>query len=85
MLAHFLALVYRITAISLPIKFLIITFLYNRSAMKKVGGQWTEGNLDKYLKSPADYAPGNAMAFAGIPNAKDRADVVAYLKTKVAE
>jgi cytochrome c2 len=23
---------------------------------------------------------GNAMAFAGIPNAKDRADVVAYLK-----
>ena len=23
---------------------------------------------------------GNAMAFAGIPNAKDRADVVAYIK-----
>ena len=28
---------------------------------------------------------GNAMAFAGIPNAKDRADLVSYLKTKVAE
>jgi cytochrome c2 len=28
---------------------------------------------------------GNSMAFAGIPNAKDRADLVAYLKTKVAE
>mmetsp|Transcript_18382 Transcript_18382/g.13241 ORF Transcript_18382/g.13241 Transcript_18382/m.13241 type:complete len:108 (+) Transcript_18382:44-367(+) len=42
--------------------------------------KWTDGNLDKYLKSPADYAPGNAMAFAGIANAKDRADVIAYLK-----
>ena len=51
--------------------------------------------MDKWLKSPADYAPGKinavivnigtSMAFAGIPNAKDRADLVAYLKTKVAE
>ena len=48
-------------------------------------GKWTDKNLDKYLKSPADYAPGNAMAFAGVPNptqpnAKDRADIIAYLK-----
>lgn len=27
---------------------------------------------------------GNSMAFAGIANAKDRADLVAYLKTKTA-
>lgn len=53
--------------------------------MKGLGGIWTEANLDKYLKSPADYAPGNAMAFAGIPNAKDRADLVSFLKTKAAE
>ena len=69
--------------------------IYYRSALKGKGGQWTEGNLDKWLKSPADYAPGKicavlvnigtSMAFAGIPNAKDRADLVAYLKTKVAE
>ena len=63
----------------------MFTLIIYRSALKGKGGQWTEGNLDKYLKSPADYAPGNAMAFAGIPNAKDRADLVAYLKTKVAE
>ena len=51
--------------------------------------KWTDANLDKYLKSPADFAPGklmaddivgNAMAFAGLPNAKDRADLIAYLK-----
>ena len=45
------------------------------------GKTWKDGTLDKYLKSPADYAPGNAMAFAGIANAKDRGDVIAYLKT----
>lgn len=50
--------------------------------LKTDGKKWTDGNLDKYLKSPADYAPGNAMAFAGLANAKDRADVIAYLKTK---
>ena len=52
-------------------------------ALKGVSGKkWTDGNLDKYLKSPADYAPGNAMAFAGIPSAKDRGDVIAYLKSQ---
>ena len=55
-------------------------FAYS-GALKSLGDKkWTDANLDKYLKSPADYAPGNAMAFAGIPNAKDRGDVIAYLK-----
>jgi len=32
-----------------------------RSALKGKGGQWTEGNIDKWLKSPADYAPGKNL------------------------
>ena len=55
-------------------------FAYSGAMQDMKDKKWTEGNIDKYLKSPADYAPGNAMAFAGIANAKDRADVVAYLK-----
>ena len=55
-------------------------FAYS-SALKDKGGKWTNKNLDKYLKSPSDYAPGNAMAFAGISNAKDRGDLIAYLAT----
>merc|ERR1712100_271166 len=54
-------------------------FAYS-SALQGVSKKWSDATLDKYLKSPADYAPGNAMAFAGIANAEDRADVVAYLK-----
>ena len=55
-------------------------FGYSSALAGLKGKKWNEGTLDKYLKSPADYAPGNAMAFAGIPNAKDRADLIAYLK-----
>ena len=54
------------------------------AAIKGVSGKWTSKNLDKYIKSPADFAPGNAMAFAGIANAKDRADLIAFLATKTA-
>ena len=49
--------------------------------MKKMSAEtWTDANLSKYLKSPADFIPGNAMAFAGVPNPKERADLIAYLK-----
>ena len=55
-------------------------FGYSAAFKELAGKKWTDGLLDKYLKSPADFAPGNAMAFAGVPNAKDRADLIAYLK-----
>jgi hypothetical protein len=36
-----------------------INVLIYRSALKeKSATKWTEGNLDKWLKSPPDYAPG---------------------------
>ena len=57
-------------------------FTYSGAMTAMKGKTWKDGTLDKYLKSPADYAPGNAMAFAGIANAKDRGDVIAYLKTQ---
>ena len=55
-------------------------FAYSGALSSKATIKWTDGNLDKWLKSPASFAPGNAMAFAGIGNAKDRADIIAYLK-----
>jgi cytochrome c len=50
-------------------------------AMKAKGVTWTEANLDTYLTKPAAYVKGTRMAFAGIPDAKKRKDVIAYLKT----
>ena len=44
------------------------------------GGQWTYEDLDQFLKSPKDYAPGTKMTFAGLRKASDRAEVILYLR-----
>ena len=44
-------------------------------------GAWTYEELDRYLASPARAIPGNKMAFNGVRNPKDRANLLAYLAT----
>ena len=49
--------------------------------MKAKGGTWTYDELFKFLKSPSAYIPGTKMSFAGLPRAKDRINLIAYLRT----
>ncbi len=51
------------------------------SALKSKTGNWTYEELNAWLDKPSAYAPGTRMAFAGIPSAKQRADVIDYLRT----
>jgi cytochrome c len=51
------------------------------AAMKNKGGEWTYADLFHYLKSPGQFIPGNKMAFAGVPKAQDRVDLIAYMRT----
>jgi len=41
---------------------------------------WDEQTLDTYLTDPAKAVPGTSM-MVKLPNAQDRADIIAYLKT----
>jgi len=41
---------------------------------------WTPAALDAYLAQPSALVKGGRMAFAGLKKAKDRLDVIAYLK-----
>lgn len=50
-------------------------------AMAKSGIVWTADKLDAFIARPSRLVPGNRMAFAGIPDAKQRADLIAYLKS----
>jgi cytochrome c len=51
-------------------------------AMEKFKGQpWTFDALNDWLYKPSAYVPGTRMSFAGITNDKQRADVIAYLRT----
>ncbi|HEY1836795.1 MAG: c-type cytochrome [Rhizomicrobium sp.] len=52
------------------------------AAMKAKGGTWTFDELFKFLKSPGAYIPGTKMTFAGLPSAKDRIDLIAWLRTQ---
>ncbi|HVW92114.1 MAG TPA: c-type cytochrome, partial [Devosia sp.] len=50
-------------------------------AADKSSDTWTFDNLNKWLTSPRNYAPGTIMTFVGIPDDTERANVVAYLRT----
>ena len=51
------------------------------AALKSKQGPWNYDELYEWLKKPSAYAPGTRMTFAGIKNPKERADVIAYLRT----
>lgn len=51
-------------------------------ALRDVGGVWSAQRLDAWLKDPAAFAPGTAMGFAGLADARDRAAVIAFLATQ---
>jgi len=49
------------------------------NAMKKSGIIWSDKHLFVYLKAPAKYVQGTRMAFAGLTDEQERADLIAYL------
>ena len=51
------------------------------AAMKNSGIVWTSQKLDAYIAHPADVVPGNRMAFVGLPDERQRADLIAWLDT----
>jgi cytochrome c len=55
-------------------------FRYSR-AMKSSGKTWDDASLDAFIADPQKLIPGNVMPFSGVADAKQRADLIAYLKT----
>jgi len=55
-------------------------FIYS-PAMKKSTVVWDDKTLDAFLKDPRVVVPGTTMAYGGDDDAKERADLVAFLKT----
>jgi cytochrome c len=66
--------------------------IYNKPAAATAGYQfspaltsahlvWNAATLDKFLAGPQSDVPGTKMPYAGLPDAGQRADVIAYLAT----
>jgi len=56
------------------------------AGMKKLGEEgftWTDEHLDKWIADPKAMIADSpmALAFPGVPDAAERADIIAYLKT----
>jgi cytochrome c len=50
-------------------------------ALRNSGIVWTDEQLDVWLTKPMKHVPGAHMSFAGLPDAAQRAAIIAYLKT----
>ena len=49
-------------------------------AMKRSGITWSSDTLNSFISDPQKLVPGNRMPYSGLPEAKDRADLIAYLQ-----
>ncbi|MDJ0512909.1 MAG: cytochrome c family protein [Methyloceanibacter sp.] len=49
------------------------------AALKDHGGEWTLEDMNLWLENPQAYAAGTTMAYAGLPNVQDRANIIAYM------
>ncbi len=49
-------------------------------ALKRSGITWTAQTLDTFIADPQKTVPANRMPYAGMPDAADRADLIAYLR-----
>jgi cytochrome c len=58
-------------------------FNYSAAIKKKheEGAHWTYEELNEFLAGPKAHIPGTTMTYAGMKSEKDRADLIAWLRT----
>lgn len=57
-------------------------YKYSKAMAAFAGQAWTPENIDRYLADPKGMAPGNKMAFNGLKDADERANLIAFLATR---
>lgn len=57
-------------------------YAYSGALLAQGGDKWTYAELNKFLYKPKEYAPGTKMSYAGLKKPTDRADLIAWLRTK---
>lgn len=49
-------------------------------ALKRSGITWTPQTMDAFLADPQKEIPANRMPYAGMPDARERADLIVYMQ-----
>jgi cytochrome c len=63
-----------------PIASVVAFTGYSEGLKSRSGEAWSEANLGAFLTAPAAFAPGTQMV-KSLPDAQQRADVIAYIAT----
>lgn len=50
------------------------------AAMKNSGIVWNTSTLERFIAAPLAMVPGSTMTYAGVSDASERADLIAYLR-----
>jgi cytochrome c len=58
----------------------VASFSRYSTALKSANVVWNDKTLDDWITDPQHVVPGNEMTFAGIKDARQRADLLAFLK-----
>jgi len=61
----------------------VADFSYS-SGMRDKGGAWTYDELNAFLANPKEFVSGTKMVFPGLKDAKDRANIIAFLRQQAA-
>lgn len=61
-------------------------YAYSAAMQAKLAGGlvWTEETMDEFLAKPGAFIPKTKMNFPGLPDARDRANVIAFVKRRAA-
>ena len=51
-------------------------------ALASLDQEWTPENISGFIENPRGWAPGTAMAYNGLADIEDRANLIAYLATQ---
>lgn len=54
-------------------------------ALAKANIVFDKATLERWIEKPSAVVPGNAMAFAGVPSAEDRAALIKYIEKESAK
>src|ERR1035437_8598590 len=58
----------------------VASFSRYSPAMKSANIEWNDKTLDEWITDPQHVVPGNQMTFAGIKDARQRADLLVFIK-----
>lgn len=59
----------------------IAGFNYSNAMKAMADKPWTDEEINKFIAGPARYMPGTRMAYAGMSNTQQRADLIAFLRS----